>query len=80
MKSRRTGWEYFLRQRDESLDYKWLESEKLGSDIGIERAIRDWLQKQHPLGRRPIRLIPRSTPPSLPLNSGNQVSSLQGID
>ena len=49
MKRGRTGWEYFLRQRDEILDYKWLESEKLGSDIGIDRAIREWLQKHHSL-------------------------------
>jgi hypothetical protein len=42
-------WAYFLRQRDEILDYKWLESEKIGQDIGIDRAIREWLQKHHTL-------------------------------
>ena len=42
-------WEYFLRERDQILEYKWLESEKLGQDIGIDRAIREWLQKHHTL-------------------------------
>jgi hypothetical protein len=42
-------WEYFLKERAEIVEYKWLESEKLGHDIGIERAIREWLQKHHAL-------------------------------
>lgn len=42
-------WEYFLEECDEILEYKWLESEKLGHDIGIDRAIREWLQKHHAL-------------------------------
>jgi hypothetical protein len=33
----------------EILEYKWLQSEKLGFDIGMERAIREWLQKYHTL-------------------------------
>ena len=42
-------WEYFLKERQEILRYKWLESEKVMSDIGIDRAIREWLQKHHTL-------------------------------
>ena len=42
-------WEFFLQQRGHILDKKWTDSEKAGHDIGIERAIRDWLQKHHTL-------------------------------
>jgi hypothetical protein len=42
-------WEYFLAERDEILEYKWIESEKERRDIGIDRAIREWLQKHHAL-------------------------------
>ena len=42
-------WACFLNELDEILEYKWLESEKLGSNIGFERAIREWLQKHQAL-------------------------------
>ena len=42
-------WEYFLDERGEILEYKWIESEKEHQDIGIDRAIREWLQKHHAL-------------------------------
>ena len=42
-------WRYFLDESDEILEYKWLESEKARSDIGMDRAIREWLQKHHAL-------------------------------
>jgi len=32
---------------DEILEYKWLQSEKLGYDIGLDRAIREWLQQYY---------------------------------
>ena len=35
----------FLAERDEILKHKWLESEKLGKDIGFERALLDWIRK-----------------------------------
>lgn len=35
----------FLAEREEILKYKWLESEKLGHDIGFERALLDWIRK-----------------------------------
>lgn len=31
----------------EILDYKWLESEKEGHDIGIHRASREWIAKYY---------------------------------
>jgi hypothetical protein len=37
----------FARQREEILRYKWIESEKAGSDIGFEKALLGWLIKQH---------------------------------
>lgn len=42
-------WGYFLKERDEILDYKWLKSHELGKDIGMDRAIREWLQEHHAL-------------------------------
>ncbi len=35
----------FLAERDEILRHKWIESEKLGYDIGFERALLDWIVK-----------------------------------
>ena len=35
----------FLAEREEILRHKWLESEKLGKDIGFERALLDWIRK-----------------------------------
>ncbi|MBP8261430.1 MAG: DUF4032 domain-containing protein [Verrucomicrobia bacterium] len=40
-------WQLFLDEQREILKYKWIESEKAGRDIGIEKAIRDWLQKHY---------------------------------
>ena len=35
----------FLAEREEVLRHKWLESERLGHDIGFERALLDWIRK-----------------------------------
>ncbi len=35
----------FLAEREEILKYKWIESERLGYDIGFERALLDWIRK-----------------------------------
>lgn len=35
----------FLAEREEILRHKWLESERLGRDIGFERALLDWIRK-----------------------------------
>ena len=38
-----TLYELFLRERNEILKHKWIESEKRGYDIGFERALLDWV-------------------------------------
>jgi hypothetical protein len=35
----------FLAEREEILQHKWLESEKVGYDVGFERALLDWIMK-----------------------------------
>ncbi len=35
----------FQAERDEILRHKWIESEKVGYDIGFERALTDWIMK-----------------------------------
>ena len=46
-------------QREEIAKYKWIESEKVGQDIGWDRAHADWLEKHFPEWERhlPIRAI-----------------------
>ncbi len=50
----------FLAEREEILRHKWLESERLGHDIGFERALLDWIRKH----RESWRTARRSQPPS----------------
>lgn len=50
----------FLAEREEILRHKWIESERLGHDIGFERALLDWIRK-HREGWRSAR---RSQPSS----------------
>jgi hypothetical protein len=35
----------FLAERSEILRHKWIESEKVGHDIGFEKALLDWIVK-----------------------------------
>jgi hypothetical protein len=42
---RSTLYQEFLAEREEILRHKWIESEKLGKDIGFERALLDWIRK-----------------------------------
>lgn len=51
----------FLAEREEILRHKWIESERLGHDIGFERALLDWIRK-HREGWRSARRS--QTPPS----------------
>lgn len=44
----------FLAEREEILRHKWIESERLGRDIGFERALLDWIRK-HREGWRSAR-------------------------
>ncbi|HEY1764299.1 MAG TPA: hypothetical protein VGF85_05200 [Opitutaceae bacterium] len=51
----------FLAEREEILKHKWLESERLGYDIGFERALLDWIRK-HREGWRAARRQNQSGP------------------
>jgi hypothetical protein len=51
----------FLAEREEILRHKWLESERLGYDIGFERALLDWIRK-HREGWRAARRAQLSSP------------------
>jgi hypothetical protein len=44
----------FLAERAEILRHKWIESEKVGHDIGFEKALLDWIVK-HRAGWRTLR-------------------------
>ncbi len=46
----------FLAEREEILRHKWLESERLGYDVGFERALLDWIRK-HREGWRAARRV-----------------------
>jgi len=52
----------FLAEREEILKHKWLESERLGYDIGFERALLDWIRK-HRESWRAARRQQNSHPP-----------------
>ncbi len=45
----------FLAERDEILKHKWIESEKVGFDIGFERALLDWIVKHRSTWRKSRR-------------------------
>ena len=49
----------FLAEREEILRHKWLESEKVGYDIGLESALIDWIIR-HRSGWRKNRRSVRS--------------------
>jgi hypothetical protein len=63
----------FLAEREEILKHKWLESERLGYDIGFERALLDWIRK-HREGWRAAR---RQNMPA-PGQSASPFSSVGG--
>ena len=48
----------FLAEREEILRHKWLESERVGYDIGFERALLDWIRKHREGWRRSRRQSP----------------------
>lgn len=59
----------FLAEREEILRHKWLESERLGYDIGFERALLDWIRK-HREGWRAARRA-KHKPPGNELPGGS---------
>jgi len=57
----------FLAEREEILKHKWLESERLGYDIGFERALLDWIRKHRESWRAARRQqLTTGTNPGLP--------------
>ena len=63
----------FLAEREEILKHKWLESERLGYDIGFERALLDWIRK-HREGWRAARRqqLAQSAPSAPPFQPGEE--------
>ena len=59
----------FLAEREEILKHKWLESERLGYDIGFERALLDWIRKHRDTWRASRRAQLAVSPP-MALNTG----------
>ena len=47
----------FLAEREEILKHKWLESERLGYDVGVERALLDWIRKHRECWRAARRQL-----------------------
>jgi hypothetical protein len=47
-----TLYKEFQAEREEILKHKWIESEKLGYDIGFERALTDWIVKHRAKWRK----------------------------
>lgn len=60
----------FLAEREEILKHKWLESERLGYDVGFERALLDWIRK-HREGWRAARRQ------QLSQNTGGRIKSAE---
>jgi hypothetical protein len=58
-----TLYQEFLAEREEILRHKWLESERLGYDIGFERALLDWIRKHRDEWRRSRRGSDSSSQP-----------------
>ncbi len=60
----------FLAEREEILKHKWIESERLGYDIGFERALLDWIRKHRDswrAARRAHLATGSGTAPPLPI-------------
>lgn len=64
----------FLAEREEILKHKWLESERLGYDIGFERALLDWIRKHRESWRAARRQQQQGTQP------GGSTSTFQDSD
>ena len=65
----------FLAEREEILKHKWLESERLGYDIGFERALLDWIRKHRDTWRASRRA---QLATATPLTNRAQLPSVPG--
>ena len=59
-------WLDVLDELDEILEYKWLESERAGFDIGMDRGIREWLHKHYTAWAAAHPPPPNPAPPAPP--------------
>ena len=59
-------WLDVLDELEEILEYKWLESERAGFDIGMDRAIREWLHKHYTAWAAAHPSPPNPAPPAPP--------------
>ena len=39
------AYQNFIVERQQILDYKWIESQKAGEDIGLDRALTEWVSQ-----------------------------------
>ena len=53
-----TLYKEFLKEREEILRYKWLESEKAGEDIGFEAALIGWVRHHRALWKAARKVFP----------------------
>ena len=45
-------YQQYIAERDEIEKHKWLESEKVGNDIGFEKALMDWISHHRTAWRK----------------------------
>ncbi len=65
----------FLAEREEILKHKWIESERLGYDIGFERALLDWIRKHRDswrAARRAQLAAGSSSTPPMPVDAAKK--------
>ncbi len=67
----------FLAEREEILRHKWLESERLGYDIGFERALLDWIRKHRDGWRAHRRALLQQQALAAPAHSADAGRKLQ---
>ena len=51
----------FLAEREEILRHKWLESEKVGIDVGFEEALTGWMVKHRSKWRKRRQMARQAT-------------------
>ena len=67
----------FLAEREEILKHKWLESERLGYDIGFERALLDWIRKHRDTWRISRRAQLANATPTAPNVEGTSAAAAE---
>lgn len=68
----------FLAEREEILRHKWIESERLGYDIGFERALLDWIRKHRDAWRADRRAKMQASLGQAPIESQQPQAQASG--